>query len=48
MPDTPALEFSLAWLYAAPAVGGVLIAVYALCAASNPAGPEHDITDVRE
>jgi hypothetical protein len=29
-------------------VGGILMALYALQAASNPAGPEHDIMDVRE
>jgi len=30
---SPALELNLAWLYAAPAVGGVLIVLYALAAA---------------
>jgi TRAP-type C4-dicarboxylate transport system permease small subunit len=30
---SPALEINLAWLYAAPAVGGVLIVVYGLAAA---------------
>ena len=48
MLTSPALEFSLAWLYAAAVVGGVLMALYALRAAGNPAGPEHDIMDVRE
>jgi TRAP-type C4-dicarboxylate transport system permease small subunit len=48
MLTSPALEFSLAWLYAAEIVGGMLIVLYALHAASNPAGPEHDISDVRE
>ena len=48
MLTSPALEFSLAWLYAASVVGGILMALYALRAASNPAGPEHDIMDVRE
>ena len=48
MLTSPALEFSLAWLYAAAVVGGILMALYALQAASNPAGPEHDIMDVRE
>ena len=48
MLTSPALEFSLAWLYAASVVGGILMALYALHAASNPAGPEHDIMDVRE
>ena len=45
---SPALEFSLAWLYASATVGGVLMALYALCAATNPAGPDHGIMDVRE
>ena len=45
---SPALEFSLAWLYAAATVGGILIALYALRAASDPAGPDHGIMDVRE
>jgi len=48
MLTSPALEFSLAWLYAAAIVGGILMALYALRAACNPAGPEHDILDVRE
>jgi TRAP-type C4-dicarboxylate transport system permease small subunit len=48
MLTSPALEFSLAWLYSAATVGGILIALYALRAAANPAGPEHDIIDVRE
>ena len=48
MLTSPALEFSLAWLYARPTVGGILMALYALRAASNPAEPEHDILDVRE
>jgi TRAP-type C4-dicarboxylate transport system permease small subunit len=48
MLSSPALEFSLAWLYAASVVGGILIALYALYAASDPSGPEHEITDVRE
>ena len=43
---TPALEFSLAWLYAPAMVGGLLMAIYALHAAAGPG--EHDITDVRE
>jgi len=45
---SPALEFSLAWLYAAATVGGILIALYALRAAADPAGPDHGIMDVRE
>jgi len=48
MLTSPALEFSLAWLYASAVVGGVLIVLYALYAASNPAAPDHGIMDVRE
>ena len=48
MLTSPALEFSLAWLYASAVVGGILIALYALRAASDPTGPDHDIMDVRE
>ena len=48
MLTSPALEFSLAWLYASAVVGGILMALYALRAASDPAGPDHDIMDVRE
>ncbi len=48
MLTSPALEFSLAWLYAAATVGGILMTLYALRAASDPAGPEHGILDVRE
>ena len=48
MLTSPALEFSLAWLYSAATVGGILMALYALHAAGNPAGPDHDIMDVRE
>ena len=33
---SPALELNLAWLYAAPAVGGVLILLYALAAVFEP------------
>lgn len=33
---SPALELNLAWLYAAPAVGGALIVLYALAAAFEP------------
>ena len=33
---SPALEINLAWLYAAPAVGGVLILIYALAAVFEP------------
>jgi TRAP-type C4-dicarboxylate transport system permease small subunit len=43
---SPALEFSLAWLYAPAAVGGVLMAIYAIRAGAGPG--EHDITDVKE
>ena len=45
---SPALEFSLAWLYASGVVGGILMALYALDAARRPAAPDHDIADVRE
>jgi TRAP-type C4-dicarboxylate transport system permease small subunit len=45
---SPALEFSLAWLYAPGVVGGILMALYALDAARRPAAPDHDIADVRE
>jgi TRAP-type C4-dicarboxylate transport system permease small subunit len=39
---SPALELNLAWLYAAPAVGGVLIVVYSLATiAEPPPAPEH-------
>jgi TRAP-type C4-dicarboxylate transport system permease small subunit len=37
---SPALEINLAWLYAAPAVGGVLILIYALAAVFEPPPPE--------
>jgi len=43
---SPALEFSLAWLYAPAIVGGILMAIYALRAASGSA--EHTPVDVRE
>ena len=43
---SPALEFSLAWIYAPAAVGGLLMAAYAVKAARDPT--EHDIADVRE
>jgi TRAP-type C4-dicarboxylate transport system permease small subunit len=33
---SPALELNLAWLYAAPAVGGALIVLYAVAAAFGP------------
>jgi TRAP-type C4-dicarboxylate transport system permease small subunit len=36
---SPALEINLAWLYAAPAVGGVLIVLYGLAAAVEPPPP---------
>jgi TRAP-type C4-dicarboxylate transport system permease small subunit len=36
---SPALEINLAWLYAAPAVGGVLIVLYGLAAAFEPPPP---------
>lgn len=41
---SPALELNLAWLYAAPAVGGVLIVLYALAAAVEaPTSDEPEI-----
>ena len=36
---SPALELNLAWLYAAPAVGGVLIVLYGLATAFEPPPP---------
>ena len=43
---SPALEINLAWLYAAPAVGGVLIVVYGLAAAFElPSVDELEIVD---
>ncbi|TMK31789.1 MAG: hypothetical protein E6G69_07310 [Alphaproteobacteria bacterium] len=36
---SPALELNLAWLYAAPAVGGALIVLYGLAAAFAPPPP---------
>jgi TRAP-type C4-dicarboxylate transport system permease small subunit len=45
---SPALEISLGWLYASIVVGGILMALYALNAARNPAGPDHTFADVRE
>src|SRR5207248_8008581 len=36
---SPALELNLAWLYAAPAVGGALIVVYGLATAFEPPPP---------
>jgi TRAP-type C4-dicarboxylate transport system permease small subunit len=43
---SPALEFSLAWIYAPATVGGLLMAIYAVKSARDPA--EHTIDDVRE
>ena len=43
---SPGLEFSLAWIYAPAAVGGLLMAVYALKSAGDMM--EHTIDDVRE
>jgi len=45
---SPALEFSLAWLYVPVTIGGILIALYALQAARDPVVHEHDISDVKE
>src|SRR4030088_2845415 len=36
---SPALELNLAWLYAAPAIGGALIALYGLATAFEPPPP---------
>ena len=47
MLTSPALEFSLAWLYAAAVVGGILIVLYAL-GRRQPGRPRAYITDVRE
>ena len=33
---SPALELNMAWLYAAPAVGGALIVLYSLAAIFEP------------
>jgi TRAP-type C4-dicarboxylate transport system permease small subunit len=51
---SPALEFSLAWLYASSVAGGILMVLYALDAARRPTRPDHQIipdhliTDRRE
>ena len=45
---SPALEFSLGWLYAAAVVGGILIALYALDAMRHPGDLDHSFADVRE
>jgi TRAP-type C4-dicarboxylate transport system permease small subunit len=42
---SPALEINLAWLYAAPAVGGVLIVVYGLAAALEVPADELEIVE---
>ena len=42
MLTSPALELSLAWLYAAVAVGGALIVLYGLIAAFETPTPEED------
>jgi len=42
---SPALELNLAWVYAAPAVGGALIILYALAAAFEPPAPGADALD---
>ena len=42
---SPALELNLAWLYAAPAVGGALIALYGLATAFEPPALEADLVD---
>ncbi len=43
---SPGLEFSLAWVYAPAAVGGLLMAIYAVKAGRDLT--EHSIADVRE
>ena len=48
MLTSPALEFSLGWLYASAAIGGVLMALYALDAARLSRRPDHTFPDVRE
>ncbi len=40
---SPALELNLAWLYAAPAVGGVLIVVYAVAGMFEPPSVPDDV-----
>jgi TRAP-type C4-dicarboxylate transport system permease small subunit len=43
MLTSPALEVSLAWLYAAPVVGGVLILLYGLARALGPVETEAEL-----
>lgn len=45
---SPALEISVAWLYVAAIVGGLLMVPYALVAAIGPVGVGHTPADVRE
>ena len=45
--SSPALEFSLAWLYIPAVIGGVLMAIYAVEAMLGPV-TQHDAHDVRE
>jgi TRAP-type C4-dicarboxylate transport system permease small subunit len=45
---SPALELNLAWLYAAPAVGGVLITVFALAGIAEPPPEDELATPVNE
>jgi TRAP-type C4-dicarboxylate transport system permease small subunit len=50
---SPALEISLGLFYVSATVGGILMVLYALNAARQPAGletsfPEHSLADVRE
>jgi TRAP-type C4-dicarboxylate transport system permease small subunit len=42
---SPALELNLAWLYAAPAVGGALIVLYSLALLFEPPPEEHGPVD---
>jgi TRAP-type C4-dicarboxylate transport system permease small subunit len=48
MLTSPALEISLGWVYGSIVAGGILMALYALNASRDPAGPDHTFADVRE
>lgn len=48
MLTTPALQFSLGYVYAAAVVGGIMMVLYALDAARHPTAAEHSFVDVRE
>ena len=45
---SPALQLNLAWLYAAPAVGGALIVLYGLASAFEPPPPPEVADPVHE